>query len=289
MQKNYLQYTPAKKNVFYHIVLKPRFLLPLLLSTALTWSEGLPLFYWQTSRFINFGDYLSLEIVERMVHEPIRIVKHNKPSNPKKLLAVGSILRFARDGDVIWGSGVSGRSVHHAIFHFSDLDVRAVRGPLTRQFLQEKGISCPEVYGDPALLMPVLFPELKKSEDPEYDYIVIPHYSENDLFPQDGHVVYPTEPWLDVVQKILSAKFVISSSLHGLVVAEAYGIPARLLRVTENEHIFKYQDYYFGTGRNQFRYASSVEEALLMGGEKPYVCDLQKLYEAFPFEFWNHH
>jgi pyruvyltransferase len=79
---------------------------------------------------------------------------------------------------------------------------------------------------------------------------------------------------------------VISSSLHGVIIAESYGIPARLLRVTEKNHLFKYQDYYLGTGRPHFQYATSVEEALRMGGEPPFVCDLQKLYETFPFEFW---
>ena len=78
----------------------------------------------------------------------------------------------------------------------------------------------------------------------------------------------------------------ISSSLHGIVVAEAYGIPARYLRVTENEYIIKYQDYYLGTNRTHFQFAASVEEALLLGGEEPGSCDLEKLYDAFPFEYW---
>ncbi len=86
--------------------------------------------------------------------------------------------------------------------------------------------------------------------------------------------------------KILNSKFVISSSLHGIIIAEAYGIPARLLRITENEPLLKYQDYYIGTNRPNFKFALSVEEALKMGGEPPFECDLEKLYEAFPREFW---
>ena len=38
----------------------------------------------------------------------------------------------------------------------------------------------------------------------------------------------------------------LSSSLHGIVLAEAFRIPARMLRLTENEPLYKYQDYYEG-------------------------------------------
>jgi hypothetical protein len=39
-------------------------------------SEGLPLFYWNEKWrgrvFVNFGDYLSLKLVERIVGRPLR-------------------------------------------------------------------------------------------------------------------------------------------------------------------------------------------------------------------------
>jgi len=251
----------------------------------------LPLFWWGEDPSINFGDYLSQKLVERIVESPLRCFVKKPPANQKKLLAIGSVFFFAFEGDVIWGSGINGKTLQKTDYRFHQLDVRAVRGPLTRQFLLEQfQIECPEVYGDPALLVPYFFPEFKRKENPSYDYIVIPHYSERKLFPKSGsaHIVYPTDPWNEVIEKILDSKFVISSSLHGIVIAEAYGIPARLLRVTENQHLFKYRDYYLGTNRPNFQYASSIEEALRMGGEPPFACDLQKLYEAFPFEFWPH-
>jgi pyruvyltransferase len=149
-------------------------------------------------------------------------------------------------------------------------------------------IAVPEVYGDPALLFPYLFPEFQRAEAPSHPYLIIPHYSEEKLFPKElfAHVVYPTEPWDHVVSQILDSALVISSSLHGLIIAEAYGIPARMLRVTENEFLLKYDDYYGGTNRPDYTFARSLEEALEMGGERPFECDLKKLYAAFPFEFW---
>lgn len=257
--------------------------------------EGLPLYYWKENvsfmppNFINFGDYLSLKLLEKIVDGPIRVYQKGSLINERKLLAIGSILTFARNNDVIWGSGINGKVLDLKHYKFTDLDVRAVRGPLTRDFLMKNfNIQCPDVYGDPALLIPYFFPEFKRKENPSYDYIIIPHYSEQRLFPKDQYenVVYPTEPWDTVIEKILASKFVIASSLHGIIVAEAFGIPARVLRITTHEPLFKYEDYYLGTNRPDFQVAFSLEEALNMGGERPMQCDLKKLYGAFPFEFW---
>lgn len=228
-----------------------------------------------------------MKLVERIVDKPVRLFKKNKPE--KKLLAIGSLLYFAAENDVLWGTGYNAKQLLASEYNFKDLDVRAVRGPITRAFLKEKfDIDCPEIYGDPALLFPYFFPEFKRSKNPKYDYIIIPHYSENHLFPKDegGHIVYPTDPWDEVIAKIIDSSFVISSSLHGIILAEAFGVPARMLRVTTKEPLAKYYDYYLGTNRPNFQYATSVEEALGLGGEPPFECDLEALYNAFPFEYW---
>jgi pyruvyltransferase len=249
--------------------------------------DGLPLYYYREPKLTNFGDILSLKLVERIVGGPIRVFK--KGQTEKKLLAIGSIFFFAAEGDVVWGSGINGKTLLRSQYSFDHLDVRAVRGPLTRQFLMENfHIEVPEVYGDPSLLIPCLFPEFQRKRNPKYPYLVIPHYRQIELYPKDrfSNVAYPTDPWEEVIDKILDAQLVISNSLHGIAVAESFGIPARMLAIPEKEYLFKYQDYYAGTGRPGFRIAKTVEEAIEMGGEPPAQCDLKKLYEAFPFEFW---
>lgn len=253
--------------------------------------EGPPLYYWQKGGKENFGDHLSLKLVERIVGGQVPVAHKELFEGQKRLLAIGSILILANSGDLIWGTGMNGKRMDLDLYKFDHLDVRAVRGPLTRDFLTKNfDISCPEIYGDPALLLPYFFPELQKKAHPQYAYLIIPHYSEEHLFPKNlfPNVVYPTDPWKDVVRKILDSKFVISSSLHGVVVAEAYGIPARYLRISDHEPLYKYNDYYLGTNRSSFTYASTVQEALEMGGEPPCVCDLEKLYTSFPFEYWPH-
>lgn len=244
-------------------------------------NADISLYWWQPDQETNFGDELSCALVERILDRTIS----KATIEEKKLLAIGSILHFARNGDVIWGAGINGKHPNPSDYCFSELDVRAVRGPLTRNFLDEMNINCPETYGDPALLIPMLFPEFKVN--PKEEYVVIPHISEINLFEGENHILLPTTPWSVVIQKIIEAKFVISSSLHGIIVAEAFGIPARLLRVTSNEPLFKYTDYYLGTGRSLFYPASSIEEAIEMGGEPPPICDLELLLKSFPYDVFK--
>jgi pyruvyltransferase len=83
------------------------------------------------------------------------------------------------------------------------------------------------------------------------------------------------------------SRLVISGSLHGLIVAESYGIPARLLKMTWQEPLLKYIDYYESTGRPHFRYATSVLQALQLGGEDAPIIDCQRLLDAFPWDHFN--
>jgi len=249
--------------------------------------EGPSLYYWQTARFVNFGDYLSLKLVERIVGGNVKVCQSK--DNIQKFLAIGSVIVFAKDNDVVWGSGMNYKITDPKKYKLETVDIKAVRGPKTRQFINETlNLPCPEVYGDPGLLTPYFFPEFKRPENPQYDYVIVPHYDEKQLFPKEQYpqAIYPTEYWSDFIRKILNSRFVIASSLHGLVIAEAYGIPARWLRISDGEPTFKYEDYYLGTGRENFKAAQSIEEALELGGEDPINCDLQKLYESFPFEYW---
>ncbi len=240
---------------------------------------------------MNVGDVVSLKLVERIVRSPVRSC-HKRIVGEKKLLAVGSIFTFAAENDVVWGSGIHGKYLDLKNYHFKNIDVRSVRGPLTRQFLKTHfQIDCPAIYGDPVLLFPYFFPEFKKKANPSHEAIVILHYADCKKFPKEDHqtgwpIIYSTDPWYEVVDAILDSRFVISSSLHGVILAEAFGIPARYVRLSEHEPLFKFQDYYLGTNRSSFQFATSIEEAFLMGGEQPFSCDLKALYEAFPFDLF---
>lgn len=78
------------------------------------------------------------------------------------------------------------------------------------------------------------------------------------------------------------------SSLHGIILAEAYGVPAVFL-AGKDFGLFKYIDYYMGTGRDIMVYARSIEEALAITPMPlPELNDMQKaLLNVFPRDMWE--
>ena len=236
-------------------------------------------------RWENVGDYLAPVVVAgALARCGLRI--GDKARGCSRLLAVGSVLHFARDGDTIWGVGRNGK-MPEGRHTFSLLDVRAVRGPLTMEFLAARGIPCPTTYGDPALLLPQLYPELRSETGARRSVVVVPHFRDTRVHGGAWKVLRPTVWWRTFVEEIQRAEFVVSSSLHGIVVAEAFGIPARWLRVSALEHDLKYRDYYLGTGRPQPRPAGTIEEALRLGGEEPPHFNPEALMAAFPYDLWE--
>src|SRR5258708_1018524 len=99
----------------------------------------LDLTYWSPAAGVNFGDFLSQVVGDLMLAKK-GITLGDETKQNCQLLAIGSILHFARDGAIIWGAGVNGK-IPPADHRFRHLDVRAVRGPLTREFLIHRGIS----------------------------------------------------------------------------------------------------------------------------------------------------
>jgi pyruvyltransferase len=243
------------------------------------------LVYWSPlGRGTNFGDRLSPVVVGELLADRGYSLTC-QAERPRRLLAIGSILHFARDGDVIWGTGLNGK-IDSSEHRFETVDVRAVRGPLTAEFLAQRGVDVPEVYGDPALLLPHLFAGCLHASK-RRAHVFMPHL--HDLAHTAGwpDVISPRLPWSRCLLSILDARFVMASSLHGLVVAEAFGIPARYVRLSDAEDLFKYQDYVLGTGRPKLEYARCREEAIEMGGMAPPTFDERALLRAFPFDLWT--
>jgi len=246
------------------------------------------LYHWKPANgSLNFGDQLSDVVVRKMLANSNRSLDE-EVSIERNLFAIGSVLHFARDGDCVWGSGWNGK-VDEALFKPKSLEVHAVRGPLTAEFLRKRGIHVPDVYGDPALLVPYLFPgKFNKSTSSPKPYIVVPNLNELDLVHSLPNVISPLRGWNHVISSIVNSELVISSSLHGLIMAEAFGVPAVYLRLSERESLFKYKDYHLGTGRTEasFKYAIRIEEAIEMRGDAM-VYNPDDLLKAFPFHLWN--
>jgi pyruvyltransferase len=247
------------------------------------------LYWWQPGDGrINVGDDLSRVMVEAML--ALRDLElTGKRDLHRRLFAIGSVLHNARDGETVWGSGINAKIPEH-MHRFRTLDVRAVRGPLTRRWLMERGLRAPEVYGDPALLMPAFYPRELVGASPGTDFLVIPHFNEplQRYAAWHDRLLLPSVRPLAFVRALLGARMVVSSSLHGVILAEAYGIPAVYLDSGNGEARFKYDDYYAGTGRAHWHSGRSVEECLDLGGNGGFdLAALQRgLLAAFPYDLW---
>ncbi|EPK0738424.1 polysaccharide pyruvyl transferase family protein [Klebsiella aerogenes] len=254
-------------------------------------NERKKVFWWEPRDGThNAGDHLAKVIVEQMLAlKDKKII--DKKTDKNKLLSIGSVMHFAKDGDTIWGTGINGK-IDESHLKFQNLNVRAVRGPRTREFLMGRGITVPEVYGDPGLLLPMFFSKecLLSFESPKNEFIVIPHMNENfnDYKKYENHICTPKQGALCFTREIVNSKFVISGSLHGIIIAEAYGIPAVFLNNNSGESRFKYDDYYLGTGRGSYPVVSTVEEAFDSEIAKPIELAkiTKKLMASFPYDLW---
>jgi pyruvyltransferase len=246
------------------------------------------LVYWRGKDFVNFGDECGRTVVELMLaRKGITIFDEVKAT--RRMIAVGSGLHYAENDTVIWGTGRNGS--HPDWEHqFKRIDVRAVRGPRTREFLMSRGIEVPEVYGDPALLLPILTSG-RFQRTGEFDCAFVPNlndYDESPNYPQIRlPILDPRRSWNRTVAEILQHKFIMASSLHAIIIAEAFGIPARYVRLREHEGLFKYHDYYEGTGRILGEYALSIDQGLEMGGKELPEFDPVRLINAFPYDIWG--
>lgn len=240
---------------------------------------------------VNLGDYLSEVICEYMLAE--KSMGFSDPADgTKHLMAVGSILGGRGDFDVVvWGSGIMNFSAVCALYRrklYQKLDIRAVRGPLTRTALQQIGISCPEVFGDPAVLMPRIYPRKAVGSGKT---VYIPHYLTD--FSDCGGTCecldIKTEDYKGFIDQMCTADKVISSSLHGIILAEAYGIPSVFLNQNRDREILKYFDWYYSTGRYSIRMAATIEEAMRMDPMPlPQLEKMQEqLTDTFPYDLWK--
>ena len=253
--------------------------------------------YYDNGKYpYNLGDTLALPIINYFLSQK-GIAIDKEVSCKKHLFTVGSGgLRSFQD-TTVWGTGIMYDGLKGKWFekywdaNHRHLDIRAVRGPLTREVFMKLGHKCPEVYGDPGILMPLIYQPTNKKKI--HDYMIIPQYTtENEVrkyFPDDQLISMNTNDYKSVIDRIVSCRIVYSSSLHGIILAEAYGIPAVFFRGIPSVIDFKYKDYYASTGRYDVPMASSLAEAI--GTTPPSLPDLSALqkglFESFPYDLWG--
>jgi hypothetical protein len=204
----------------------------------------------------NFGDLLSLYIVKNLTDRKIKFVKHPSMRRYKYLikhyLTIGSILEVANKNSIVWGSGIIRR--HDFIEKAKFL---AVRGPITKKRLEELGYSVPNYLGDPSILLSNIYKS--KPKFPKYEIGVIPHYVDyeeiNNKFKNNKKlkiIDLITANIETTIDEICSCKYIVSSSLHGLIVPHTYGIPALWVKFSNKlggDNI-KFYDYFESVNLN---------------------------------------
>lgn len=295
------------------------------LTVPMTWVASTP-----RQPFANLGDALSPILVSALTGLS---VKHQHFDAPRRKLAcVGTIGHALKNGIVhIWGTGVdkAKNPVDRSLNYYqrpeqTEFHVHALRGPFSAHTFRTQGIEVPEVYGDPVWFLPALMPP---APEKKYELGVIVHISEltelthtarvrpeliryripPSLSSQVRLIITLTHPTLESLEQkvaeITACKRIVSTSLHGLVIAETYRIPCAYFQVRGHgsntvtiadetaciEHRFR--DFYGGMGLQQrFVYGQELEqetswEKVIQAIDSqwsPILWSAESFLEAFP-------
>jgi len=210
--------------------------------------------------FDNFGDALNKKLISSISSEKTLHYRETLIFRRPLISVIGSIIDNNRYKNYhVWGSGFLSATSNHwtppQIVYF-------VRGPLTRERLI-KFVDVPKIYGDPALLAPLVFKPIRTEE---FDLGIIPHYihkksnilkslvekysSTNKITIIDVN----SDPEI-VIEQINKCRVVLSSSLHGLIISDAYKVPSRLIMFSDSMILndFKFKDYFLGVKKTYLK------------------------------------
>ncbi|MCD6527972.1 MAG: polysaccharide pyruvyl transferase family protein [Desulfuromonas sp.] len=240
----------------------------------------------------NFGDWLSPKLCEAISGRPVIHAKHQQCD----LVACGSILQRLKNHlwtrpVHVWGTGIIEEMPSFSTRHQID----AVRGKLTANMIKNRRIG---TLGDPGLLCGLLLPA--KPIEKKFRVGIIPHYMDQQQPLVQTFIKQPGVVFIDIfsdtiefLQQVAQCEVVLSSSLHGLVAADALQIPNAWIRLSDNVrgNDFKFADYYsvFGLEEMQpypFSAGTDVESLynIYETYNRPQIDRIkQELLDAFPF------
>jgi len=246
----------------------------------------------------NWGDALNPVLIQKISGKiPLIVTTHTyNIRNIQIYSVIGSTLGLANTINcghknlIIWGSGFISSKKRLKV-HPSK--ICAVRGPLTRELILKQGYKCPEIYGDPALLYPKFYkPNVQKN----YKLGIIPHAFDKaesclNNFQNDPDILI-----IDilgginnVIDQICSCEKIASSSLHGIIAADAYGVQSTWIKLSDKVtgDGFKFIDYFRSVGRIDenplvIKENSSVEDILSNYYKYKLDIDLNELLDACP-------
>jgi len=210
----------------------------------------------------NWGDDINKYFMEYATGKKFVFIPYNSLLFKRKIQRysmIGSIIGFYDlNNMIIYGSGIIDPNI---TLVGTPIKIISVRGPQTQKALLRQNYLCPERYGDPALLLPYFY---KPNPNRRNGVCIIPNMgTKNTDLLMKMKEEYKCEiidmtrykKWTDVIDKIVSSKFVLSESLHGLIVAETYGIPNIWVEFQNHgcNWDFKFLDYYASIGKDNMK------------------------------------
>ena len=255
--------------------------------------KPIKIWFFRELEFTNFGDELTVDIIERIFNKKSELTSVDAAD----LYAVGSIIEVIDHKkskmSYVWGSGFihKGGSVAN-----DNLVFKATRGYHSRRALPEKYQHI--AIGDPGLLSSLIY---KDTGMPTDSIGIIPHYVDSDDEILDRakndkryKIISVRDTPDDVIKQLTSCKMILSSSLHGLIVADSFGIPNMHMPISDKltGGDYKFKDYYSSIDReyNQFSKKNLYDELELkkvIDSYAPIVNleDIQNtLIKSFPFK-----
>lgn len=246
-------------------------------------------FWWHEP---NFGDVLSPYLITKLsgcrviynpIHRPFFKVEWKRfwshplqfdwarmrwPSKKTTILAIGSMLEHSKPYHKIWGTGFL-----KSTSQFNGGEVFAVRGPYSAKIIASQGYPFCKIYGDPALLLPLVYKPKQLNE--HYRFGIIPHQIEykefNKIYPDSKLIDLTTNNVESVIDQIYSCDYILTTSLHGIIVAHAYGIPAVHIKGEKNigGDGIKFRDYFNSVGLSECLPTYSVEGIIKLAKNDP--------------------
>ncbi len=236
-------------------------------------SNAIPV-HWHVGR-PNFGDDINPELFKNLLGRQVML---SRDVNHERILGMGSILGRADKNCHVVGSGLLDpkEEVVGGV-----KSVVALRGELSAR---ATGFS-PEFLGDPAIFLPKYF---RFSLAKHYQYGFLPHHSEADAvrssLPNDWLFIDPAWEPKKVLRSICLCEKIVSRSLHGLICADAYGVPNVWLHPLEEMRgaTFKYRDYYTTVDTAKQSTKVEVKDLCREAGKLDYFVSHYR-YECAPY------
>lgn len=198
----------------------------------------------------NFGDAMAPLLLERFAN----IKATWAPICKAQVVTVGSILEHIPP---FWEGYIlgTGRLIEDSRLHLykQTATVISLRGPLSA-----RGVPGKFTFGDPGLLAD----ELVGPQEKLYDLGILPHWQDKfltqrflNIIPKTAtyKLINPGDDPLMVLRQIGSCHRIVTSSLHGMIAADAFGLPRRVeacAAMNRDGGLFKFRDYSRAIGTN---------------------------------------